>query len=129
MNRSFDVQEFVRSRPLGITLLGGFLLLAGIYALCSGTLGATASLVTCFVLGSFSSSLSAIFNGILKVIAGSALMSGQSWVRTFTIVVSAINLVQLVVGGVGGAEVWNIALSIIVIIYMFQPNVQRFFNK
>lgn len=129
MNRSFNIEEFVRSRPLGITILGGLLLLAGIYALCSGAFSTTASLVTCFVLGSFTDGLKAIGNGVLKVVAGSALMSGQSWVRTFSIVVSAINLVVLVINGIGPAEIWNIILSVIVIFYMFQPDVKRFFGS
>lgn len=124
------VQSYIQSRPLGITIIGALFIIGGIWSLCSGIFRTSGEILTfCLLPGAFTTAIGAIVNGVLKLLVGSALFSGQSWVRTFAIVVSVINLVALVLSGTAGGEIFNSLLSIGMIIYMLTPGVERYFSK
>jgi hypothetical protein len=133
MSDSFDfkrVESYIKSRPLGITILGALFILGGIWSLCAGVFRTGGEILTfCLLPGAFSTAIGAIVNGVLKLAVGGALFSGQGWVRTFAIVVSVINLITLVLSGSASGEIFNIVLSIGMILYMMTPGVTAYFSR
>lgn len=123
------VRQYVRSRPILVTILGVVSVLMGIWAICSGVGGvvmATFQLLTCSL--AFGTPIKALITGVLRLMVGGALLNGAGWARTLTIVISVINLlVILLPGNNANGEFWNAVLSVGMIVYMMTPGVKAWF--
>ncbi|MBX3085350.1 MAG: hypothetical protein KF716_27195 [Anaerolineae bacterium] len=132
MNNQWNnaVQQYVRTRPLLVTILGVVSVIMGLWALCAGVVGmgvATLQLLTCSL--AFGTPIKALVTGVLRLMVGSALLNGSGWARMATIIISVVNLVVIIMpGGYGSGEFWNALLSIGMIVYMMTPGVTRWFE-
>lgn len=131
MNNQWDnaVRQYVRSRPILVTVFGLVYIAMGLWAICSGVGGAvvaTFQLLTCTL--AFGTPIKALIMGVLQVMVGSALLNGSGWARTLTIVISVINLLVILLPGTNAnGEFWNAVLSVLMIVYMMTPGVKAWF--
>ncbi len=71
--------------------------------------------------------------GLLSLIVGVGFLGGKSWAWTFAIVVGIINIVSTIAQIAGGfsapTSAVGIVFQIIILWYLFRPNVKAFFGK
>jgi len=129
-----------KERPLGITILGIIFIIFGIWmAITAAMIGTVIA-----ILGSYSHMMSsvisalggatALFIGIFAAIEFAiawALFSGIKWGRIIVIVLSIVDLVAhsstLVIGNLFAIP--HIILDLLVLFYMWMPNVVSYFNQ
>jgi hypothetical protein len=119
------VPKMYKQRPIGVTIIAVLAILGGIAFLASG-------------LGTLLIPLIGIFIGSGLFILGLAyflmaygLWNGKSWAWTLTLILSGIGIIvgigSIVVGNIG--SIFHIIINVIVIYYLYRPNVKAFFDK
>ncbi|MFZ0556094.1 MAG: DUF2127 domain-containing protein [Nitrososphaeraceae archaeon] len=114
-----------KQRPIGVTIIAVLAILGGIAFLASG-------------LGTLLIPLIGIFIGSGLFILGLAyflmaygLWNGKSWAWTLTLILSGIGIIvgigSIVVGNLG--SIFHIIINVIIIYYLYRPNVKAFFDK
>jgi hypothetical protein len=127
---NFDsIRSYVGApRPAGITVIALLHVLGGLGNLCAGV-GALATVALCN-FGGLVVGPKGIIGGVLMFIVAGALLGGQSWARWLAIIASGLNFLNLLRGGINtGGEFFWICVSVGMLVYMFTPGVQAYFNR
>ena len=118
-------------RPLGITILAILWILGGLFWIIVGLLGGA---VLGFIgLGILGAALGIIFFiiGIIDILIGIGCLKGWGWLWTIGVIVViitlALHLLALVSGDI--SAILGLAIGILILWYLFQPNVKAFFGK
>ena len=118
-------------RPLGITILAILWILGGLFWIMAGLLGG--AVLGSIGLGILGAALGIILFiiGIIDLLIGIGCLKGWGWIWTVGVIVVIINialhLLALVSGGIGA--ILGLAIGILILWYLFQPNVNAFFVK
>ncbi|HNY89200.1 MAG TPA: hypothetical protein PK154_03625 [Methanoregulaceae archaeon] len=118
-------------RPLGITILAILWILGGLFWIMAGLLGG--AVLGSIGLGILGAALGIILFiiGIIDLLIGIGCLKGWGWIWTVGVIVVIINialhLLALVSGGIGA--ILGLAIGILILWYLFQPNVKAFFGK
>ena len=121
-----------KHRPLGVTIIAILTIIGGIGFLASGI---AAVGVAPFLpdLGILSAAIGAVLIalGIAYFVMAYGLWKGKGWAWTITLVLSFIGIVlgiaSIVTGNIGA--VFHLIINIIVVYYLYRPNVKAFFGK
>jgi hypothetical protein len=115
-----------RSRPLGVTIIAILAVIGGIGSVLSG-----------FAIMAIIPLLGIIFGGLLIIIGlayfvvAYGLWKGLNWAWNITLIVSVIGIIvglgSIVVGNVGA--LFHLIVNVIVIYYLYRPNVKAYFGK
>ncbi len=115
-----------RSRPLGVTIIAILAVIGGIGSVLSGL-----AIIAIIPL------LGIIFGGLLIIIGlayfvvAYGLWKGLNWAWNITLIVSVIGIIvglgSIVVGNVGA--LFHLIVNVIVIYYLYRPNVKAYFGK
>ncbi|MBM3910299.1 MAG: hypothetical protein FJ356_01465 [Thaumarchaeota archaeon] len=130
-----------KERPLGITILGILFIIFGIWmAIAAAMIGTVIAILGTYshmMMGSMMSALGgtiAIFIGIFAAIEFAiawALFSGMRWARITVIVLAIVDLIAhgatLPIGNLFAVP--HIILDLLVLVYMWMPNVVSYFNQ
>ncbi len=123
-----------RDRPLGVTIIGVLLLLAGILAIIGGlTLGAITDLEGL----DLAIEVVSLVIGLVYIIVAFGFFKGWGfvWLLTMVVVVFGIiwSILSWVIGGLEAGELSGLAISllisIIIVLYMNSQNVKTFFRR
>ena len=123
---SFAIVQVGGPRPLGVTVLGVLMIIAGLFDFAGGVGLLMSSDV--FVAGV--SALGVLF-GLVYVLTGLGFLKGQRWAWTPGFIVSILNLVRtLVVASQSGVlfALPGIIVAIIILYYLTTPAVRQFFD-
>jgi hypothetical protein len=126
-----------KSRPLGVTIIGILYILGGLITLSRGIVG---SAIMGFVgLGPLSTifGIAATILGIISLVLGVGCFMGWGWVWTFAVIVSILNIIMSfggwAISGFSGLVapplVIGVIIPAIILWYLFQENVKRYFGK
>ncbi|MCX6693410.1 MAG: hypothetical protein NT074_02490 [Methanomicrobiales archaeon] len=126
-----------KSRPLGVTIIGILYILGGLITLSRSIVG---SAIMDFVgLGPISTifGIAATILGIISLVLGVGCFMGWGWVWTFAVIVSILNIIMSIGGwaisGFSGIVepplVIGVIIPAIILWYLFQENVKRYFGK
>jgi uncharacterized membrane protein (DUF2068 family) len=121
-----------KHRPLGVTIIAILTIIGGIGFLASGI---AAVVATPFLsdMGGLSAGIGAVLIalGIAYFVMAYGLWKGKGWAWTITLVLSfigiAFGIVSIVTGNIGA--VFHLIINIIVVYYLYRPNVKMFFGK
>ena len=121
-----------KHRPLGVTIIAILTIIGGIGFLASGI---AAVVATPFLsdMGGLSAGIGAalIVLGIAYFVMAYGLWKGKGWAWTITLVLSfigiAFGIASIVTGNIGA--VFHLIINIIVVYYLYKPNVKMFFGK
>ena len=121
-----------KHRPLGVTIIAILTIIGGIGLLASGI---AAVVATPFLsdMGGLSAGIGAalIVLGIAYFVMAYGLWKGKGWAWTITLVLSfigiAFGIASIVTGNIGA--VFHLIINIIVVYYLYKPNVKMFFGK
>jgi uncharacterized membrane protein (DUF2068 family) len=121
-----------KHRPLGVTIIAILTIIGGIGFLASGiaALGAAPFLSD---MEGLSAGIGAalIALGIAYFVMAYGLWKGKGWAWTITLILSyvgiALGIVSIVTGNIGA--VFHLIINIIVVYYLYRPNVKMFFGK
>jgi hypothetical protein len=115
-----------RSRPLGVTIIAILAVIGGIGSVLSG-----------FAIIAIIPLLGIIFGGLLIIIGlayfvvAYGLWKGLNWAWNITLIVSVIGIIvglgSIVVGNIGA--LFHLIVNVIVIYYLYRPNVKAYFGK
>jgi len=115
-----------RSRPLGVTIIAILAVIGGIGSVLSG-----------FAIMAIMPFLGIIFGGLLIIIGlayfvvAYGLWKGLNWAWNITLIVSVIGIIvglgSIVVGNIGA--LFHVIVNVIVIYYLYRPNVKAYFGK
>lgn len=141
----------MRTRPLGVTILAILEIIGGILELLLA-LGffAIAALINVgdvrdrigtsvpdWVLNNapaFFGILGLFFliMAIISLVLGWAFLKGKSWARTLAIIFLVLSIIGNIIGIVGGTSIFSVVLSIllpiIIVWYLYRPNVKLWFT-
>jgi hypothetical protein len=116
----------MQSRPLGVTIIAILAVIGGIGSVLSG-----------FAIMAIIPLLGIIFGGLLIIIGlayfvvAYGLWKGLNWAWNITLIVSVIGIIvglgSIVVGNVGA--LFHLIVNVIVIYYLYRPNVKAYFGK
>ena len=121
-----------KHRPLGVTIIAILTIIGGIGFLASGI---AAVVATPFLsdMGGLSAGIGAVLIalGIAYFVMAYGLWKGKGWAWTITLVLSfigiAFGIASIVTGNIGA--VFHLIINIIVVYYLYKPNVKMFFGK
>jgi len=122
-------------RPLGVTILAILSIFSGGYIVfaTTGLLGPSTFFEDLSEISTIEEGLDVyvFFSAFLWVAVGGALLSGKSWGRTASIIITVIGLaieipLQLIQGG---GSWFSIIIGIIVLWYLRKSHVKAFFNQ
>ena len=121
-----------KHRPLGVTIIAILTIIGGIGFLASGI---AAVVATPFLsdMGGLSAGIGAVLIalGIAYFVMAYGLWKGKGWAWTITLVLSfigiAFGIASIVTGNIGA--VFHLIINIIVVYYLYRPNVKMFFGK
>lgn len=142
-------------RPLGVTIIGTLEVIAGIIGILSsviiflaaGISGAIARGFAGGVVGFFAGLFLggvALIIGLITLAVGVGLLQGRGWAWTIAVIVSVINVIIGIVDLAGGSikalslgflgtdifgGVAGLVIGLIVVWYLYRPNVKSFFGK
>ena len=115
-----------RNRPLGVTIIAILAVIGGIGSVLSG-----------FAIIAIIPLLGIIFGGLLIIIGlayfvvAYGLWKGLNWAWNITLIVSVIGIIvglgSIVVGNIGA--LFHLIVNVIVIYYLYRPNVKTYFGK
>ena len=115
-----------RNRPLGVTIIAILAVIGGIGSVLSG-----------FAIIAIIPLLGIIFGGLLIIIGlayfvvAYGLWKGLNWAWNITLIVSVIGIIvglgSIVVGNIGA--LFHLIVNVIVIYYLYRPNVKAYFGK
>ena len=115
-----------RNRPLGITIIAILAVLGGIGSLLSGFTVLVLLPILGLVLGGI-----LIIIGLAYFAVAYGLWKGLSWAWSITLIISIIGIIvglgSIIVGNVGA--IFRVIVNIIVIYYLYRPNVRAYFGK
>lgn len=115
-----------RSRPLGVTIIAILAVIGGIGSL----LGGFAVLAIIPLLGIIFGGLLIII-GLAYFVVAYGLWKGLNWAWSITLIVSAIGIIaglgSIAVGNPGA--LFHLIVNVIVIYYLYRPNVKAYFGK
>src|SRR5918995_3593700 len=112
--------ESQKHRPLGVTIIAILTAIGGIVFLASGA-----------VLLIVGIGIILLALGIAYLVMAYGLWIGKRWAWTITLILSAIGIVVAIVSfatGNAGAII-SIIIHVVVIYYLYRPNVKAFFGK
>jgi len=118
-------------RPLGVTIIGILWIISGLMWLVAAFLGG--AVLTVIGLGALGAIIGVILFiiGIIDILLGIGCFKGWGWVWTVGVIFMAINiligLVTVFSSPVTGLV--SIVIAVIVLWYLFQPNVKAYFGK
>ena len=114
------------NRPLGVTIIAILAVLGGIGSLLSGFTILVVIPILGLVLGGI-----LIIIGLAYFAVAYGLWKGQSWAWSITLIISIIGIIvglgSIIVGNVGA--ILHVIVNIIVIYYLYRPNVRAYFGK
>lgn len=114
------------NRPLGVTIIAILAILGGIGSLLSGFTVLVILPIIGLVLGSI-----LIIIGLAYFAVAYGLWKGLSWAWSITLIISIIGIIvglgSIIVGNVGA--IFHVIVNIIVIYYLYRPNVRAYFGK
>jgi uncharacterized membrane protein (DUF2068 family) len=115
----------MRSRPIGVTILAGLVVILGLVNLCGGLI----DLVNIFdfnVLGG----VTGIIWGFLYLLFGWALWRLKAWARTGTMVLSIFYLIFMIIALFTPPPVnWvGVIISVGILFYMTRPRIKASFK-
>jgi hypothetical protein len=117
-------------RPLGVTILGILWLIGGIVLLA---MGASAAFLGGMLMGAVGAAFGGAFVilGIVEIAIGIGCFKGWGWVWTVAVIIAIINLLTGIYALVttGFSALLSLIITIIILYYLFQPNVKAFFGK
>ena len=115
-----------RNRPLGVTIIAILAVLGGIGSLLSGFTVLVLLPILGLVLGGI-----LIIIGLAYFAVAYGLWKGLSWGWSITLIISVIGIIvglgSIIVGNVGA--IFHVIVNIIVIYYLYRPNVRAYFGK
>jgi hypothetical protein len=115
-----------RSRPLGVTIIAILAVIGGIGSVLSGL----AIMAIIPLLGIIFGGLLIII-GLAYFVVAYGLWKGLNWAWNITLIVSVIGIIvglgSIVVGNVGA--LFHLIVNVIVIYYLYRPNVKAYFGK
>lgn len=121
-----------RERPLGVTVIGVLLLLAGLITILSSVLIDSfedlENIEVAVVVASF-------VIGLIYLIAAYGFFKGWSWIWLVTMVVVVLGiLVDIVAWAIGGFDdlgglLLGLIIPVIIVLYMNSQNVKAFFRR
>lgn len=116
---------------MGITILAILWILGGLFWITAGLLGgAVLGFIGLGILGAALGIILFII-GIIDLLIGIGCLKGWGWIWTVGVIVVIINialhLLALVSGGIGA--ILGLAIGILILWYLFQPNVKAFFGE
>ncbi len=123
-----------RDRPLGVTIIGVLLLLAGIIAIIGGlTIGSIADLEGL----DLAIEMVSLVIGLIYIIAAFGFFKGWGfvWLLTMVVVIIGIlwDILSWVIGGLEMGKLVGLAIGliipIIIVLYMNSQNVKTFFRR
>jgi lysylphosphatidylglycerol synthetase-like protein (DUF2156 family) len=121
-----------KHRPLGVTIIAILTIIGGIGFLASGIAAVVAAPFLSDMEGlsaGIGAALMAL--GIAYFVMAYGLWKGKGWAWTITLVLSFIGIVlgiaSIVTGNIGA--VFHLIINIIVVYYLYRPNVKAFFGK
>lgn len=121
-----------RDRPLGVTIIGVLLLLAGLVAILSGVLiGSLADLSDI----ELAVELVALVIGLIYIIAAFGFFKGWSWVWLVTMVILVLGIIidiaSWVIQGMDDIVglLIDLIIPVIILLYMNSQNVKAFFRR
>jgi hypothetical protein len=131
---TFNYQQIdgsiMTERPLGVTILGILWILGGLLALLGG-LGIAA--IGSMIAGPFGLAIGIVFIiiGLVDLALGIGCFKAWPWVWTVGVVFSILSIIMglysLVTTGL--AAVIGLIIPVIILYYLFQPNVKAYFGK
>ena len=121
-----------RDRPLGVTIIGVLLLLAGLVVILSGVLiGSLADLSDI----ELAVELVALVIGLIYIIAAFGFFKGWSWVWLVTMVILVLGIIidiaSWVIQGMDDIVglLIDLIIPVIILLYMNSQNVKAFFRR
>jgi len=97
-------------RPLGVTIIGIFQILAAIvYILVGGLFTAYAPILGLILLPI----------GVIALIIGVAVFTGKNWARILMLIIGVLDIISIV----------GILIGIIIVVYFRRQNVVAYFNQ
>jgi hypothetical protein len=114
-------------RPTGVTILGIFAILIGLFGIFGGIVLLTSSDIVIVSLSAF-----AVLVGILYLAVGIGFFRGDGWAWILGIIVSIIALVRNVIEAVTTSVIFalpGIIFALIIIYYLTRPHVKAYFGK
>ena len=121
-----------KHRPLGVTIIAILTIIGGIGFLASGIAAVVAAPFLSDMEG-LSAGIGAVLIalGIAYFVMAYGLWKGKGWAWTITLVLSfigiAFGIASIVTGNIGA--VFHLIINIIVVYYLYRPNVKAFFGK
>ena len=140
MPEAAKVPPIQSERPIGITILGiSFIVVAILMSIAAAMIGTFMAMLGSYsaMMNNMISAMGGIFVVFIGILAGIeftiayALFSGKSWGRIAIIVLSIVDfLVHCTTFVVGNLfAIPHIILDLIVLFYMWKPNVIIYFNQ
>lgn len=121
-----------RDRPLGVTIIGVLLLLAGLVVILSGVLiGSLADLSDI----ELAVELVALVIGLIYIIAAFGFFKGWSWVWLVTMVILVLGIIiDIASWAIHGMDdivglLIDLIIPVIILLYMNSQNVKAFFRR
>jgi lysylphosphatidylglycerol synthetase-like protein (DUF2156 family) len=121
-----------RDRPLGVTIIGVLLLLAGLVAILSGVLIGSLGDLSDIELAV---ELVALVIGLIYIIAAFGFFKGWSWVWLVTMVILVLGIIidiaSWVIHGMDDIVglLIDLIIPVIILLYMNSQNVKAFFRR
>lgn len=121
-----------KHRPLGVTIIAILTIIGGIGFLASGIAAVVAAPFLSDMEG-LSAGIGAalIALGIAYFVMAYGLWKGKGWAWTITLILSyigiALGIASIITGNI--AAVFHLIINIIVVYYLYRPNVKMFFGK
>ena len=113
--------ESQKHRPLGVTIIAILLILGGLVWLVSGLI------LLIILVGIVFLAL-----GIAYLVMAYGLLKGRGWAWTISLILSGIGIVagiyHITQNNLGGAIV-SFIINVVIIYYLYRPNVKAFFGK
>jgi uncharacterized membrane protein (DUF2068 family) len=114
-----------KQRPIGVTIIALLAILGGIAFLASGLVTLLIPLIGIFIGSGL------FILGLAYFLMAYGLWNGKSWAWTLTLILSGIGIIvgigSIVVGNLG--SIFHIIINVIIIYYLYRPNVKAFFDK
>jgi hypothetical protein len=121
----------VANRPIGITIAAGINILIGLLGILKAVIVIPVGILLCFCNpGLVPGGVWGLIIGVLHLLFGGALWSGESWAYTVSLILAVINLVLNVISGLTSGD-WgliSIAWNLFILWYLQTGEVKRYFK-
>jgi hypothetical protein len=117
-------------RPLGVTILGILWIIVGLLALLSGLGIAVVGTLVAGIIGLFLGFILIII-GLVDLALGIGCFKAWPWVWTIGVIFSILSIVMGLVNLLtsGASALISIIISVVILYYLFQPQVKAYFGK